>query len=188
MAKDQKKCLRLGAEIVFEDEFGLSFSEPVSFTWAPRGQTPQIKRIGKYRRETSTMVGLTISGKIYKRHFDGSVNSEKLIEGLKHFQRHIKKPLILIWDRSPIHRAKIVKAHLEKHPEIHMEFLPSYAPELNPEEYCHGNVKRRLKNAIFFSKAEIRKSLDTGFSHLRKRPDILLGCFQHAGLDLIQLI
>ena len=133
------------------------------------------------------MVGLTISGKIYKRHFDGSLNAEKLIVGLDHIRRHISKPMILIWDRSPVHRAKVVTAYLEQHPEIHREHLPGYAPELNPEEYCHGNVKHRLKNAIFRSKLEIRYGLDRGFSRLRKRPDILLGCFQHAGLKLKQL-
>jgi hypothetical protein len=36
------------------------------------------------------MAGLTISGKIYKRHFDGSINAEKLLIGLEHFVRHIK--------------------------------------------------------------------------------------------------
>ena len=101
--------------------------------------------------------------------------------------RHIKGPFILIWDRSPTHKGKAVKAFLEKHPNIHMEYLPAYAPELNPEEYCHGNVKRRMKNAVLHSKAEIRSSLDQGFARLRKRPDILLGCFQHAGLKLNQL-
>ena len=133
------------------------------------------------------MVALTISGKLYKRHFDGSVNAEKLIEGLEHMRRHIHKPFILIWDRSRAHRANLVKAYLAKHPHIHMEYLPPYAPELNPEEYCHGNVKRRMKNGIYQSKSEIRKNLDNGFARLRKRPDILLGCFRHAGLNLNQL-
>jgi len=102
------------------------------------------------------MVGLTISGKIYKRHFDDSINAEKLLVGLEHFVRHVKGPFILIWDRSRTHKANIVKAFLEKHPNIHVEYLPAYAPELNPEEYCHGNVKRRMKNAILHSKTEIR--------------------------------
>ena len=140
-----------------------------------------------FPRETSTLVGLTISGKIYKRHFDGSLNAEKLLDGLEHLVRHIKGPFILIWDQSRTHKAKIVKAFLEKHPNIHVEYLPAYAPELNPEEYCHGNVKRRMKNAILHSKTEIRSSLDQGFARLRKRPDILLGCFHHAGLKLNQL-
>jgi len=143
---------------VFEDEFGLSYTESVSFTWAPRGKTPQLKRIGKYRRETSTMVGLTFSGKIYKRHFDGSVNSEKLLVGLEHLRRHIKDPFIMIWDRSSTHRAKVVKAYLEKYPDIHIEYLPPYAPELNPEEYCHGNVKRRMKNGVYRSRQKFERT------------------------------
>ena len=130
------------------------------------------------------MAGLTVSGKIYKRHFDGSINSEKLLAGLQHFRAHIHGPFILIWDQSRTHKSLLVKAYLAKHPEIHVEYLPSYAPELNPEEYCHGNVKQRMKNAVFHSKSEIRKSLNKGFSRLRKRPDILLGFFHHAGLDL----
>jgi transposase len=172
---------------VFEDEFGVSYVELVSFTWAPKGQTPLLKRHGRYRRETSTMAGLTISGKIYKQHFDGSIDSEKLLVGLEHFRRHIKKSFILIWDQSRTHKSILVKDFLEKHPEIYVEHLPSYAPELNPEEYCHGNVKRRMKNAIFHSKTEIRNSLDKGFARLRKRSDILLGFFHHAGLELKQL-
>ena len=133
------------------------------------------------------MAGLTISGKIYKQHFDGSIDAEKLLNGLAHFRQHLHGPIILIWDQSRTHKALIVKAYLEQHPEIYVEYLPSYAPELNPEEYCHGNVKRRMKNAIFHSKAEIRSSLNKGFSRLRKRPDILLGFFLHAGLELNQL-
>jgi transposase len=134
------------------------------------------------------MVGLTIAGKIYKHHFDGALNAEKLIVGLKHFRRHIQGAFILIWDQSRVHKAKSVQAYLAQHPEISVEYLPAYAPELNPEEYCHGNVKRRMKNGIYHSKAEIRQNLDKGFARLRKRPDILLGCFHHAGLALNQLM
>jgi transposase len=133
------------------------------------------------------MVSLTITGKIYKRHFDGSINAQKLLVGLEHLVRYIPGTIILIWDRSRTHKAKIVKAFLEKHTNIHVEYLPAYAPELNPEEYCHGNVKHRMKNAILNSKVEIRSRLDQGFSRLRKRPNILLGCFHHAGLKLNQL-
>jgi transposase len=131
---------------------------------------------------------LTISGKIYKRHFDGAVNSEKLLVALEHLCRWVTGPMILIWDRSAVHRSKVVKDFLAQHSNIHIEWLPPYAPELNPEEYCHGNVKQRMRNGVYHSKAEIRKHLDAGFARLRKRPDILLGCFQHAGLELNQLL
>lgn len=166
------------------DEFGVSYAEPVSFTWAPKGHTPFLKRLTHFRRETSTFAGVTLSGKLYKCHFDGSINAEKVKLGLEHLARQIHGPFILIWDRAVPHRAKVTQAFFQAHPDILFEYLPPYAPELNPEEYCHGNVKRHLKNAIWASKEEIRHHLDLGFSRLRKRPDILLGFFKYAGLNL----
>ncbi len=135
----------------------------------------------------STAVALTFSGKIYKRHFEGSVNSQKLIEALDHLRRHVAGKLILIWDRARIHRSKITKAYLEEHPEILIEELPAYAPELNPEEYCHGNVKQGLKNARPASKQEMCSLLDRGFARLRRRPDLLLSFFHAAGLSVRKL-
>jgi hypothetical protein len=44
------------------------------------------------------MAGLTISGKIYKKHFEGSIDSEKTIQGLEHFRRQIGRPFIMIWE------------------------------------------------------------------------------------------
>jgi transposase len=39
-------------------------------------------------------------------------------------------------------------AYLAEHPAIHVEWLPPCAPDINPEEFCHGNVKTRMKNAM----------------------------------------
>ena len=93
----------------------------------------------------------------------------------------------MIWDRARIHRSKITKAYHEKHPEILIEELPAYAPELNPEEYCHGNVKQGLKNARPTFKTEMRSMLDRGFARLRRRPDLLLSFFHAAGLSVRKL-
>ena len=141
----------------------------------------------KERRALSTAVALTLSGRIYKRHFEGSVNSQKLIEALDHLRRHISGKIILIWDRAWIHRSQITQAYLQDHPEIMIEELPAYAPELNPEEYCHGNVKQSLKNARPANKEEVRSLLDRGFARLRQRPDLLLSFFHAASLSVRQL-
>ena len=133
------------------------------------------------------MAALTISGKVFKRHFAGSLNAQKLLVGLEQMRRSINKPFVLIWDRSRAHRAKCVQAYLAAHPEIVVEFLPGYAPELNPEEYCHGNIKQRLKNALPDSVGQIRAWLNQGFARVRRRPDLLLAFFHHAGLSLNQL-
>ena len=133
------------------------------------------------------MAGLTIGGKIFKKCFEGSVNSEKLIQGLEHFHRCIGGPFILIWDRSRSHRSKLTKAYLANHLEIYVESLPAYAPETNPEEFCHGNIKRSIKNIVFSSKQEIPQALHKKFAALHKRPALLLACFHQAGLALNQL-
>jgi transposase len=172
---------------VFVDEFGFSFAEDLAPTWAPRGQTPILKRVGKFRREVSTMVGLSISGRIFKRHFRGSIKTLQVIEGLEHFHRQVKGPMMVIWDRSPTHRSKLVKSYLKAHPQIRIEALPPYAPQINPEEYCHGNIKQHLKNINPDSVSQILHHLDLGFARLRRRPDMLLGFFHHAGLKLKQL-
>jgi transposase len=129
----------------------------------------------------STAVALTLSGKIYKRHLEGSVKT------LEHVQRQIPGKIILIWAQASIHLSKITQAYLQKHPEILIEELPAYAPQLNPEEYCHGHVKQHLKNARPTTKEEIRSMLDRGFARLRRRPDLLLSFFHTAGLSVRQL-
>jgi transposase len=172
---------------VFFDEFGFSFQEALATTWARKGKRPVLRRVTRDRRALSTAVALSLSGKIYKRHFKGSIKSAQLIETLRHLQQHLSGPLILIWDRARIHLSKATRSYLDDHPEILVEELPAYAPELNPEEYCHGNVKQHLKNARPSTKDEIRSSLDRGFGRLRRRPDLLLSFFHAAGLSVRQL-
>jgi hypothetical protein len=72
-------------------------------------------------------------------------------------------------------------------PEIIVEWLPPYAPEINPEECCHRNVKERVKNATPEMREELRVMVDDGFARLRNRPDSILGFIHHAGLSVKQL-
>lgn len=173
---------------MFWDEFGYSFQESLATTWAPVGKRPVLRRVTKERRAISTAVALTLSGKIYKKHFEGSVNSESLIMALEHMRSHVQgRKIILIWDRARIHRSQVVQAYLQQHPEFIVEKLPAYAPQLNPEEYCHGNVKQHLKNACPKTKEDIRSMLNLGFARLRRRPDLILSFFHAAGLSVRQL-
>jgi transposase len=139
------------------------------------------------RRVLSTAVGLTISGRIYKRHFNQAITSEAVVETLKHLRRHTRGPLIVVWDRASIHRGKKVMAYLAEHPAIHVEWLPPCAPDINPEEFCHGNVKTRMKNAMPLNREEIRNMANNGFARLRHRPDLIISFIHHAGLSVKQL-
>ena len=172
---------------MFFDEFGFSFQEPLGRTWAPRGKPPLIRRTTRYRREISTAVGLTRSGKIYLRHFFHAMHAVDTIAALEHIRHRVSGGFILVWDHAPTHRAKVVQAYLKDYRDIRVEWLPSYAPDLNPEEYGHGNVKQHLQNVLPDDKFEIRRLLNQEFARLRRRPDLLLSFFHHAGLRVRQL-
>jgi transposase len=172
--------------IVFIDETGFSFQLGTGTTWAPKGQTPVLRRVSK-RRQVSTAIGLTLSGRIYKNHFDHAIHGADMVRLLRHLRSRVCGPMILIWDRLQVHRSKPVKSFLAEHPEIDVEWLPAYAPELNPEEDCHGNIKQHMRNASPETEAEIRLQADRGFARLRRRPDLLLSFFHHAGLRVKRL-
>jgi transposase len=186
LATHQKKARRKGAVILFIDETGFSYQLGADTTWAPRGQTPVQKRVSK-RRQVSTAIGLTTSGRIYKDHFDHAIHGEDMVKHLEHLRHRIDGPMIIVWDGLQVHRSGPVKSFLADHPEVSVERLPSYAPELNPEEECHGNVKQGMRNSAPETEAEIREQANRGFARLRRRPDLLLGFFRHAGLRVKRL-
>jgi transposase len=186
LAAHQKKARRKDAVIVIVDETGFSYQLTADTTWAPRGRTPVQKRVSK-RRQVSTAIGLTMSGRLYKKHFDHAIHGEDMVVHLEHLRRRIAGAMILVWDGLQVHRSGPVKAFLAEHPEIAVERLPSYAPELNPEEECHGDVKQGMRNAAPETEAEIRERADRGFARLRRRPDLLLSFFRHAGLRVKRL-
>ena len=115
------------------------------------------------------------------------MKSKQVIEALQHIHRYLPEGFLLIWDGASIHTRGETDAYLATHPEIVVEPLPPYAPDLNPEEYCHGNVKQRLKNATPSDAAGVIHHLDRGFARLRQCPDMLLHFIHHAGLSVRQL-
>jgi transposase len=128
-----------------------------------------------------------LSGRIYKRHFDHAMHGPDVVVFLRHLQRCLPGPLMVIWDRLQAHRSAEVKAYRGEHTEIMVEELPTYAPDLNPEEGCHGDVKRHLLNATPEDTRQIRKQANRGFARLRHRPDLILAFFHHAGFRVKRL-
>jgi transposase len=121
--------------------------------------------------------------RLYARHFRGSIHAEQVIVTLQYFRRRLGRPLIVVWDRLSAHRAKAVLAFVAAHPDDYeIEWLPPYAPDLNPEELCNGAVKRAMQNAAPGSVDELLHLARRTFRHLDRRPDLLRSFFRHAGL------
>jgi transposase len=141
------------------------------------------------RREVSGIVALVAPldgpARLYARHFGGSIHGPQVITALRDSRRQIGQPLIVSWDRLNAHRAKVVQAFVAAHPDDYrLEWLPPYAPELNPEELCNGAVKRELLNALPASVAELHRQARRAFIRLGHRSTTLRGFFTHAGLSV----
>jgi transposase len=150
-----------------------------------------LKRLS-LRREVSSIVALVapLAGppRLYARHFRGSIRGEQVLVALRHFRRRIGRPLVVVWDRLNAHRAKLVQAFVAAHPaDFRLEWLPPYAPDLNPEELCNGAVKRDLLNAAPAAVDALHRAARLGFRRLGRRPELLHSFFLHAGLSVNRL-
>jgi len=117
-------------------------------TYALRGQTP-VLRVKLTRDHLSAMGGITPKGRLFMQMQERAYKAEDVVRFLRMLLRKIPGPLLVIWDGSPIHRAEVVKQFLSSPlgKRLHLERLPGYAPELNPQEQVWNLLKRReLKN------------------------------------------
>jgi transposase len=188
LAAHQKGAHRTGRAVAFVDEARHTFRARLGATWAPIGRPLVLRRLSQ-RREVSSSVALQapLDGppRLYARHFRGSIHGERVIAALRYFPRQIGRPLLVIWDRLQAHRARPVQDFLAAHPDDYqVEWLPSYAPEVNPEELCNGRVKRDLLNAVPASVNELHRLACRSFRRLGRRTDLLDGVFRHAGFPV----
>src|SRR3954454_21038564 len=90
-SRSKKKARREGRTLLFLYETGHSFRQRPGTTWARRGATPLLQRVSK-RREVSSIVAVAPDGRLYARHFRGSVSSPTVILALRHFRRQVGAP------------------------------------------------------------------------------------------------
>jgi transposase len=109
--------------------------------FAPKGQTPVI-RVNNKRHGLSVISTVTNKGQMRWRIFDGALNTNILIDLLRWLIKGASKKLLLILDNLRVHYAKPVKARLAEHADtIEVFYLPSYSPELNPDEMTDADIK-----------------------------------------------
>ena len=65
--------------------------------------------------------------------FEGSLESEKMLQWLQHLRPQLHENHVLILDNARPHHARKVREYLADHP-IRILFLPPYSPHMNPIE------------------------------------------------------
>ena len=152
-------------------------------TYAPIGQTP-VLRERLTRDHLSLMSAITPEGKLLMIEQDRAFKGPDVVRFLKHALRQIPGKLLVVWDGSPIHRAKAVKEFLASGAasRVQLEQLPGYAPELNPDEGIWKHLKYvEMKNVCCRSLSELRVELRRAKERLRHKRHVILGCIRQPG-------
>jgi len=132
---------RRGAMVLWLDEMGIRSDDQVGRTYGRRGQTPVVPVSGQ-RFGCNMISALSNSGSLYFKVFTERFTTPVLLDFMGRLERQFERPMVLICDGHPVHKAKAVGAWLtERDGRITQEFLPPYSPELNPDEFLNQDVK-----------------------------------------------
>jgi hypothetical protein len=131
-------------------------------TWAPKGQT----------------------WNFYFRLFPGTIKSPQVVEFLEHLLTHIHGDLIVIWDGLQAHRSRMVRDFVDgTGGRIQLEFLPGYAPDLNPVEYLLGHWKQHeLPNFCLKNFGELSYHARRALRRMRHRKTLVTAFWKQAEL------
>jgi len=107
-----------------------------------------------------------------------------VVEFLGHLMRHLPDKLLIIWDGLPSHRSHLVWDFVrQQRGRLWLEFLPAYAPELNPVEYLWSHWKQHeLPNFCPSTFAQLSVHARRALKRMRRRSTLVMAFWQQADL------
>jgi len=153
-------------------------------TWAPRGQTPVLQYHFNWK-VLSAAAGITWWN-FYFRLYPNTIHAEEVVDFLGHLLRHLPGKLLVIWDRLSQHRAGLTQDFIAaQRGRLVAEYLPSYAPELNPVEYIWGYWKKHeLPNLCAKDLVQLGRLGRHALRRMRRRPSLVRSFWKQAYLSL----
>jgi transposase len=175
-----KRAKEERAEIYWGDETGIDNQEHYQRGFAPKGQPPII-RVESKRKRVNMMSAITNKGTIRFMMFGANMSQQRLIEFMRRLINDVSHKIFLILDNLRTHHGKIVQAWLTKHKDrIELFYLPSYSPELNPDEYFNHALKLDVHSGISpRTKEDIRHKAQSFVRRLQHNSDKVKAFFNH---------
>jgi transposase len=172
-----------GRTIVWVDQSGFYLLPLAVRTWAPCGQTPLLC-VPLTHDHLAAISGITPDGRLFRQTQDRAYHSDDVVRFLRVLLRKVRGRLLVIWDGSPIHRGQPIKDFLRAGAarRVHLEQLPGYAPELNPDAGIWNYLKRvELGNRCCRDLAELNLALRRAKERLRHKRAVIQACVRQAG-------
>jgi transposase len=149
-----KRAAQVDADIVFLDEMGVRSDSPLGRTWGEQGQRSVVETSGK-RQSINAISAVSYQGAFWFDLYSGSLNAQGFEQELTQLMRYRRRPLFVILDSLPAHRAQRVERFVQGYEgRLELHFLPGYAPELNPDEYVWNYVKNHGPSKVPLAQGE----------------------------------
>ena len=138
------------------------------------GQTPVVRHCYRWPK-FSAISGVSTKGRLYILVRAGTIATPQVLVFLRHLLRHVRGRIILVWDNVNPHKAVAVKTFVQEHRHrLMLEYLPAYAPELNPDEWVWRYLKRvELANLAPLDLGELKIALREAVQRVRMRPRLM---------------
>ena len=169
-AKERKALLLFGDEASFP-QWGT-----LTYTWARRGQQPQVKTSGK--RKGYKVFGLIdyFTGYFFYQGQDGRLNSAAYIAFLRRVLAHTTQPIILIQDGAKYHTSAETKAFFaQQTARLQVVQLPTYSPDYNPIEKLWKKIKQQDTHLHYFPTfAALTEKVEQALLKFTNAPEAIL--------------
>jgi transposase len=174
------RAKRCDADIFFLDEAGIRSDAPLQRTWGAKGKTPVVATSGQ-RQSVNAISAVTMRGGFWYAVYTGRFNAGRFVDFLRDFLRGRRRPVFLVVDGHPTHRAKVVAAYIQSlKGKLELHFLPGYAPELNPDEFVWNHLRERGVSKKPLARNESLKArVESDLRAIQQRP-ALVRSFFHA--------
>lgn len=140
--KLRSRAKRAGAEIFFLDEAGVRSDSPLGRTYGLKGHTPVVKTSGQ-RQAANAISAVNAKGAFWYNVYKGKLNAGLFLHFLGDFMKRRRKPVYLVLDSLPAHKAKSVETYAKSlKGKLELHFLPTYAPDTNPDEFVWSHLKQ----------------------------------------------
>jgi transposase len=174
---------------VFIDETGFRLQPVNRRTWAPCGQTPVQRAWDRYDR-LSVIGAVALSptrcriSTPFQIH-DDHVRTDEVVAFVKQLRRELRRPLIICWDRWPVHRSAAKRLAASRIKNIAFKWLPAYAPELNPVELRWSHAKfGKLANFVPDDTPDLKRSVRSTLKNQFPNHRLKQSFFKAAKLNL----
>ena len=176
----QARAKQEKAEIHWGDETGIQNDAYNARGFAPKGKTPVV-RINATKSRVNMISSITNRGKVRFMLYKENMSSQVLIRFMSRLVKGAERKIFLILDNLRVHHSKVVKAWLKEHEnKIAVFYLPSYSPELNPDEYLNGDLKHCIRSGLpARSEKALAKKTRSFIRKLQNSPKHVSDYFKH---------